>query len=53
MQLWRDSKIQAELVAGYKAWMVIDDVRKMIENEDWSVNIFFSFLWLWNSFNSE
>ncbi|WOK94906.1 hypothetical protein Cni_G03611 [Canna indica] len=34
VQLWRDSKIQGEVIAGYKAWMVIDDVRKMIENND-------------------
>ncbi|CAL9172740.1 unnamed protein product [Musa hybrid cultivar] len=34
IQLWRDSQNQAGVIAGYKAWMVIDDVRKMIDNED-------------------
>ncbi|XP_064998343.1 thioredoxin-like 3-2, chloroplastic isoform X2 [Musa acuminata AAA Group] len=34
IQLWRDSQNQAGVIAGYKAWMVVDDVRKMIDNED-------------------
>ncbi|XP_008800536.1 thioredoxin-like 3-2, chloroplastic [Phoenix dactylifera] len=34
IQLWKDSKKQAEVIGGHKAWLVVDDVRRMIENED-------------------
>nr|XP_010935721.1 thioredoxin-like 3-2, chloroplastic isoform X2 [Elaeis guineensis] len=34
VQLWKDSKKQDEVIGGHKAWLVVDDVRKMIENED-------------------
>ncbi|KAG6530213.1 hypothetical protein ZIOFF_012436 [Zingiber officinale] len=34
IQLWKDSKLQNEVIAGYKAWMAVDDIRKMIENEE-------------------
>ncbi|KAM0941987.1 putative Thioredoxin domain-containing protein [Dioscorea sansibarensis] len=32
--LWRDGEKQAEVIGGHQAWLVIDDVRRMIENED-------------------
>ncbi|XP_011041090.1 PREDICTED: thioredoxin-like 3-2, chloroplastic [Populus euphratica] len=33
IQLWKDSKRQAEVIAGHKAYLVINEVREMIENE--------------------
>ncbi|KAK7855104.1 thioredoxin-like 3-2, chloroplastic [Quercus suber] len=33
IQLWRDGKIQAEVTGGHKAYLVISEVRQMIENE--------------------
>ncbi|XXG45415.1 hypothetical protein AAC387_Pa02g0502 [Persea americana] len=32
IQLWKDCKKQAEVIGGHKAWLVVDDVREMIEN---------------------
>lgn len=37
LQLWNSSKKQAEVIGGHKAWLVIDEVREMIDNEDESV----------------
>jgi hypothetical protein len=34
LQLWKDSKKQAEVIGGHKAYLVINEVREMIENED-------------------
>ncbi|XP_040950651.1 thioredoxin-like 3-2, chloroplastic isoform X3 [Gossypium hirsutum] len=31
--LWRDSKKQAEVIGGHKAYLVVNEVRQMIENE--------------------
>ena len=36
MQLWKDSKKQAEVIGGHKAYIVINEVQEMIENE-WQV----------------
>lgn len=33
IQLWKDCKKQAEVIGGHKAWLVVNDVREMIENE--------------------
>ncbi|XP_075671452.1 thioredoxin-like 3-2, chloroplastic isoform X1 [Castanea sativa] len=33
IQLWKDGKIQAEVTGGHKAYLVISEVRQMIENE--------------------
>ena len=33
IQLWKDSKKQAEVIGGHKAYLVINEVREMIENE--------------------
>ncbi|TYG70632.1 hypothetical protein ES288_D05G328900v1 [Gossypium darwinii] len=33
IQLWRDSKKQAEVIGGHKAYLVVNEVRQMIENE--------------------
>ncbi|MQL87749.1 hypothetical protein Taro_020276 [Colocasia esculenta] len=30
--LWKDSTKQAEVIGGHKAWLVIDDIRRMIED---------------------
>ncbi|KAH0457171.1 hypothetical protein IEQ34_015078 [Dendrobium chrysotoxum] len=32
--LWKDSKKEAEIIGGHKAWLVVNEVRQMIENED-------------------
>ncbi|GJM87367.1 hypothetical protein PR202_ga03314 [Eleusine coracana subsp. coracana] len=32
--LWSDSQKQAEVIGGHKSWLVIDDVRRMIEREE-------------------
>lgn len=34
LQLWRDGKKQAEVIGGNKAYLVVSEVRDMIENED-------------------
>ncbi|KAJ6803466.1 thioredoxin-like 3-2, chloroplastic isoform X1 [Iris pallida] len=34
IQLWRDSQKQAEVLGGHKAWLVIDDIRRMIEDDE-------------------
>ncbi|XP_020682937.1 thioredoxin-like 3-2, chloroplastic isoform X1 [Dendrobium catenatum] len=34
IQLWKDSKKEAEIIGGHKAWLVVNEVRQMIENED-------------------
>ncbi|KAJ3672168.1 hypothetical protein LUZ60_006889 [Juncus effusus] len=34
IQLWNDCKIQGEVNGGYASWMVIEDIRRMIENEE-------------------
>ncbi|KAL6911257.1 hypothetical protein ACP4OV_000062 [Aristida adscensionis] len=34
IQLWSDSQKQAEVIGGHKSWLVIDDVRRMIEREE-------------------
>lgn len=34
IQLWRDSQKQAEVIGGHKAWLVIDDIRRMIEDDE-------------------
>uniref|UniRef100_A0A5B6YPE5 Thioredoxin domain-containing protein n=1 Tax=Davidia involucrata TaxID=16924 RepID=A0A5B6YPE5_DAVIN len=33
IQLWKDSKKQAEVIGGHKAYLVVSEVREMIENE--------------------
>ncbi|GMY09261.1 thioredoxin-like 3-2, chloroplastic isoform X2 [Fagus crenata] len=33
IQLWKDGKKQAEVIGGHKAYLVISEVRQMIENE--------------------
>ncbi|KAL6328170.1 hypothetical protein AAG906_034313 [Vitis piasezkii] len=33
IQLWKDSKKQAEVIGGHKAYFVVNEVREMIENE--------------------
>jgi len=33
LQLWKDSKKQAEVIGGNKAYLVINEVQEMIENE--------------------
>ncbi|XP_042951814.1 thioredoxin-like 3-2, chloroplastic isoform X4 [Carya illinoinensis] len=33
IQLWKDSKKQAELIGSHKAYLVVNEVRQMIENE--------------------
>ncbi|KAG0535503.1 hypothetical protein BDA96_04G371700 [Sorghum bicolor] len=34
IQLWSNSRKQAEVIGGHKSWLVIDDVRRMIEQEE-------------------
>ncbi|XP_060184195.1 thioredoxin-like 3-2, chloroplastic [Lycium barbarum] len=34
IQLWRDGKKQAEIIGGHKAYVVVSEVRDMIENQD-------------------
>ncbi|KAJ1291619.1 hypothetical protein BS78_02G329200 [Paspalum vaginatum] len=34
IQLWSDSQKQDEVIGGHKSWLVIDDVRRMIEREE-------------------
>nr|XP_043617263.1 thioredoxin-like 3-2, chloroplastic [Erigeron canadensis] len=33
IQLWKDSKKQAEVIGGHKAYLVVNEVREMIEGE--------------------
>lgn len=33
LQLWKDSKKQAEVIGGHKAYLVINEIQEMIENE--------------------
>ncbi|XP_071711588.1 thioredoxin-like 3-2, chloroplastic isoform X2 [Rutidosis leptorrhynchoides] len=33
IQLWKDSKKQAEVIGGHKAYLVVNEVREMIEDE--------------------
>ncbi|KAK6933406.1 Thioredoxin domain [Dillenia turbinata] len=33
IQLWKDSRKQAEIIGGHKAYLVVNEVREMIENE--------------------
>ncbi|KAH6804912.1 WCRKC thioredoxin 2 [Perilla frutescens var. frutescens] len=34
IQLWRDGKKQAEVIGGHKAYLVMNEVREIIENEN-------------------
>jgi hypothetical protein len=34
VKTWSDSQKQGEVIGGHKSWLVIDDVRKMIEQEE-------------------
>ncbi|KAF8691752.1 hypothetical protein HU200_040145 [Digitaria exilis] len=34
IQLWSDSQKQDEVIGGHKSWLVIDDIRRMIEREE-------------------
>lgn len=34
LQLWRDGKKQAEVIGGQKAYLVVNEVREIIENEE-------------------
>uniref|UniRef100_A0A0D9VMR1 Thioredoxin domain-containing protein n=1 Tax=Leersia perrieri TaxID=77586 RepID=A0A0D9VMR1_9ORYZ len=34
IQLWSDFQKQAEVIGGHKSWLVIDDVRRMIDQEE-------------------
>lgn len=34
IQMWSDSLKQAEVIGGHKSWLVINDVRSMIEQEE-------------------
>ncbi|XP_057983710.1 thioredoxin-like 3-1, chloroplastic isoform X2 [Malania oleifera] len=31
IQLWRDGEMKAEVIGGHKAWLVLDEVREMIQ----------------------
>lgn len=31
IQLWKDGECKAEVIGGHKAWLVIDEVREMIQ----------------------
>lgn len=33
LQLWKDGEKQAEVIGGHKAYLVLNEVRSMIENE--------------------
>lgn len=30
MQVWKDGEMKAEVIGGHKAWLVIEEVREMI-----------------------
>lgn len=32
IQLWKDGEMKAEVIGGHKAWLVIEEVREMIQN---------------------
>ncbi|KAF7081412.1 hypothetical protein CFC21_085358 [Triticum aestivum] len=34
IQMWSDSRKQAEVIGGHESWMVIEDVRRMVEQEE-------------------
>lgn len=34
IQLWRDSEKKSEIIGGHKAWLVVNEVRRMLEDED-------------------
>ncbi|KAK8944892.1 hypothetical protein KSP39_PZI008209 [Platanthera zijinensis] len=34
IQLWRGSEKESEVIGGHEAWLVVNEVRKMIEKED-------------------
>lgn len=36
LQLWKDGEKQAEVIGGHKAYLVLNEVRSMIENESTS-----------------
>lgn len=46
LQLWKDGKKQGELIGSHKAYLVVDEVRQMIENECtvWAV-VCQAFIW--------
>lgn len=31
LQLWKDGEMKAEVIGGHKAWLVVDEVREMIQ----------------------
>nr|GMD44618.1 thioredoxin-like 3-1, chloroplastic [Ipomoea batatas] len=31
IQLWKDGEMKAEVIGGHKAWLVIEEVREMIQ----------------------
>jgi len=31
IQLWKDGEWKAEVIGGHKAWLVMDEVREMIQ----------------------
>lgn len=31
IQLWKDGEMKAEVIGGHKAWLVVDEVREMIQ----------------------
>ncbi|KAF3319900.1 thioredoxin-like 3-2 [Carex littledalei] len=34
IQLWHERKMQGEVIGGHTAWLVIEDIRRMIDNEE-------------------
>ncbi|CDP10160.1 unnamed protein product [Coffea canephora] len=32
IQLWKDGEMKAEVIGGHKAWLVIEELRQMIQN---------------------
>ncbi|XP_020574758.1 thioredoxin-like 3-2, chloroplastic [Phalaenopsis equestris] len=37
IQLWKDSEKKAEIIGGHKAWLVVNEIRQMIDDENLSV----------------
>lgn len=35
LQLWKDGEMKAEVIGGHKAWLVIEEVREMIQKFVW------------------
>lgn len=31
LQLWKDGEMKEEVIGGHKAWLVVDEVREMIQ----------------------